>query len=515
MRYIYTVQTLAIYSLSSYINAEPILKTERSSSNAWISYLLPASLCKICQSFFRSYKIALVILCGLLHYQEMKILTTRALLLVLLLSPLTGCRVFKADESKPDNTLTRFFPGGKKVQPEPGELQQSLLQFAEGYCLGIIESIDEVQGGEGSPFTPEAALRYKISSVGTLLTTSTGENPNLNLLNLLALSSLSRMVLENHWVTTPNGALFEPWLTRSKALELKIWDIADKVLTKEQQEELRQSIEQHYASLTDLDSLFMMHPQDLMTPEKLKQNGDEHSVFSLATINPLSGLDPTVREITQMRLFAERALFTIQWMPWLLRWQSDLLILETTSKPEIAQTLADVTSLSESIDRASKAAESISKTAAVLPDQLSSEREAIIAAMNDQEGQLTTLFEAGGDMSTSLTSTIDSLDALMKRFGVGEPRDPNKPPRDPNRKRFDILDYAKTADSFTATAEQLNTTLAELNATLDSPALDKLSEKATADVRSVLNHLFLLAGGLVLLIFTCSLVYRKVAKPKV
>lgn len=404
--------------------------------------------------------------------------------------------------------MAKFFPGGKTVQPEPGELQQSLLQFAESYSLRIIESVDEVKKGEASPFTPESALRFKIASVGSVVTTATGENPNVNLLNLMAMASLSRMALEHYWVKTPYGDLFDPWLQRSIRLEKKIWGISSKVLTKEQQDELRNSIEGHFASLTNINNLFLAHPQDLMMPKDIYQGKDDKSVFRLASINPFSALDPTVREIAQTRLFAERALFTMQWMPWLLRWQSELLILETANQPEVAQALEDATKLSASVERASKAAESLSQTAAALPDQLSTERAAIVTALDEQEEQITTMLEAGSKFSESLNETLITLDALMKRFGVGEP----KPPRDPNRKRFDILDYAKTADAFTETAKELNAALSELNATLDSPALEKLSEETTADLRGVLNHAFKLAAALVALIFALAFIYRIVAR---
>jgi hypothetical protein len=54
---------------------------------------------------------------------------------------------------------------------------------------------------------------------------------------------------------------------------------------------------------------------------------------------------------------------------------------------------------------------------------------------------------------------------------------------------------------------------------MDSPALDKriaslsdLSARAKADARSVLNHAFLLAGGLVLLIFASAVAYRRLTR---
>jgi hypothetical protein len=422
----------------------------------------------------------------------------------------TGCRLIDKTASGSKRTVSKLFPDGQPTQPEPADLQESLLKFAQAYCLRIVESANELQNAENPPLTDEEVLRFKISSVGGILILSTGDNPYISLLNLVSQATLSRMILENYWVTILDEDLFESWIHRSRSLEQKIWFIADQVLSKDQQNELRLSIENHYASLKDLDSLSLANPQDLVVPTSLKGKANNKSVFSLAAINPLSGLDPAVREITLTRLFAERALFTMQWTPWLLRWQSDLMVLDTTRQPEIAQALQDISSLSESIERASLAAESISKTAAALPDQLSIEREAIVTALDTQEGQITTMFQAGTDLSVSMNTAIESLDALMKRFGVGEPH----PPRDPNRKRFDILDYAKTADSFTAMAEQLNETLLELNTTLDSPALDKLSNQATADMRSILNHAFLRASALVVLVLACALIYRKVAGRK-
>ena len=43
------------------------------------------------------------------------------------------------------------------------------------------------------------------------------------------------------------------------------------------------------------------------------------------TPSDTAGLDPAVREVTRTRLFAERAMFTFQHMPFLLRWQTELL----------------------------------------------------------------------------------------------------------------------------------------------------------------------------------------------
>jgi hypothetical protein len=155
-----------------------------------------------------------------------------------------------------------------------------------------------------------------------------------------------------------------------------------------------------------------------------------------------------------------------------------------------------------------------------LPDRISDERKALVDALDTQEGRLRDLsatlgqtLTAGEKMSTSLNTTLTTFDGLMKRFGVGEPS--TKPP-DTNATPFNILDYAHTAEEIAAAAQQLDLLIKHTSGTLDTPALDKriadlnaLSSKARADAKSVLNHAFLLAAGLLLLGFGCALAYRR------
>jgi hypothetical protein len=103
----------------------------------------------------------------------------------------------------------------------------------------------------------------------------------------------------------------------------------------------------------------------------------------------------------------------------------------------------------------------------------------------------------------------------MKRFGVGEAK--TAPPKT-NAAPFNILDYAQTAKEVAVMSQQLDALIKDTATTLDSPALDKrmtdlnaLLERAQGDARSVLNHAFLLAAGLIVLAFACAIVYRRTA----
>ena len=75
------------------------------------------------------------------------------------------------------------------------------------------------------------------------------------------------------------------------------------------------------------------------------------SVSALLDMNPLAGLDPATRELTETRLFAERALFLGQRMPQLLSWQMELFALRATSTPEMKEMVSSTTQIASVSDR--------------------------------------------------------------------------------------------------------------------------------------------------------------------
>jgi hypothetical protein len=325
------------------------------------------------------------------------------------------------------------------------------------------------------------------------------------------MATLTRAVLEKQTTAPPATSHLEPWLQASRSLEAEGWTLATNILTATQQAEFRAGIDRWSAENADQGFAFFARPQAFTsffkeTGEKKSQSG---SLLGFVGLDPVAGLDPAVREVTRTRLFAERAMYVAHRMPFLLRGQIELLADQILRQPEISTALADA-------GRLSRAAESASASAAQLPDLITSERKAILAALEQQEGRLRELaaetsrtLQAGERMSASLNTTLTTFDALMRRFGVGEPTEPGATsPPDTNKVPFNILDYARTADEVADMAQKLNELLTNAGSTMDSPALDKriaslsdLSARAKADARSVLNHAFLLAGGLVLLIF--------------
>jgi hypothetical protein len=174
-------------------------------------------------------------------------------------------------------------------------------------------------------------------------------------------------------------------------------------------------------------------------------------VFAVVGLDPTAGLDPAVREVTRTRLFAERVLFVTERLPFLLRWQTEALAQDVFRQTEVTDALA-------SLDRLSRAAEVASRTAEALPNRVTAGRQALLAAMEGQEGKLRALsaevgqtLAAGERLAVALNTTLTTFDALMKRFGVGEA--PRSAPGSGAR-AFDILDYAHTAEQIAAMAER-------------------------------------------------------------
>ena len=429
-----------------------------------------------------------------------------------------GCRLVKQTASLPVNAVESVVPGKKSTQPDPGLVQTEVLRFADSFCGRTAAALDEYARQVNTTEARIQALSWKLSLVSSTLGIATGPNPTANLLDMVTLATMTRASLEEKAPqAVPPGAL-GAWLDTSRVLETNAWKLSDGFLTTSQLAELRAAIARWRGENPTLGATFFARPQELTT--SIREAGQKQSqpggVFSLVGLDPMAGLDPAVREVTRTRLFAERALFAAERMPFLLRWQVELLSDQLLRQDQVATAL-------ESVDRLSRAAESASQTVALLPDRLTAERKAILEALQSQEGKLKDLsaqvgqtLMAGDKMSTSLNSTLITFDALMKRFGVGEP---STSPPDTNSPPFNILDYARTAEQVAAMAGQLDLLVKDASGTVETPALDKriaqldaLVARARADAKSVLNHAFLLAAGLMVLGFACAFGYRRLVR---
>jgi hypothetical protein len=395
----------------------------------------------------------------------------------------------------------------------------------------VAQVADDFHAKVGTPEARLAAQQWKLQQATAAFITASGENPVLNAIDMVVLGTVSRMVVQDYWVGEKFGAAAQPLLDTQRQLETNAWEVAHRVLTPEQRDQLRGFIREWRAAHPAERNVGAARFSDLvkfMKADAATQQGRGlGSLFSLAAVNPLSGLDPAVRAVEQTRQLAARAMYYLERAPRLWSWQAELLTYQLAGQPETRQVLSDV-------DRVANSTRTFARTAEGLPGLIREEREAainqllagvanersnILVTLNAQEAQLHELLPqvrqtltAGGDMANSVKGAIESLDAFIHYVS---PPETNPPPPTTNSQPFNVLDYGKTAGQIGAMAKDLNTLLATANQS--APEVARLSQQAGADAKEVVNYAFRLGLVLtvvlgivaVLVVWTCRRLGRR------
>lgn len=309
------------------------------------------------------------------------------------------------------------------------QLQLNVMRFADEYTGRISESLREFQNATTNANDRLAAQNWKVSQVTAAYTIATGPDPQVNAVDMVVFATLSRMVIDDTWVTARFGTRVADLRAAHAELEQSAWVATQRILTPEQLAELRRLIDEWRSKNRRVLAVAYIHfdafAESLGRPAPGKPV-TPGSLFSFLGLDPLSTLDPAVRELTQARQLAERALYFAERTPNLIDMQVERSTLQMTVMPETVKLLADINS-------ATLAAQQAGTLAANLPDLLAQERTAAVnqlaSLVDAREGQLKALLielrstlEAGTVTSDSLKATVASFDALMQRFD--KPKDP-------------------------------------------------------------------------------------------
>jgi hypothetical protein len=425
-----------------------------------------------------------------------------------------GCSWLQWQAKLPSQTFQTIIAGtAGGISIDPVELQEKLLRSADIFLMSMPTAAEQLRRN-GAPISQGELLALETSSTTTLLTLATGPNVMTNLLDLVVVITRSRMILEAHWLPGVYGESARPLLETCRELETQLWQLVTPILTTAQQEELRQTIatlhQQDKTSPTILPTQASNFVADVAKLSQRKRS-EPASVFSLLMLDPLSGLDPATRELAETRLFAERALFITRRTPTLLRWEMELFTVKTADLPQIQQLLTHSAQLAT-------AAERFSQVAAQVPAMLTTEREQLIAALEEQESGLSGLTKevqlmlaTGRQMADSANGTLKTFQEVTAQFKTG-PQDPNTPP-------FRIREYTDAAAQLHATATELVALLQALDEVAGSPHLAQVSsqfgvltQQVQASGREVVDYAFQKIFLLVVLccgvVFTTVLLYR-------
>jgi hypothetical protein len=446
-----------------------------------------------------------------------RLLATSLSLAVLALG-LTGCRLMRPSGSQPRTEIKSLQTPAKKPTGSDSItiLQLQVMRFADLYATKVAQACDDFSASVDTPEARVDALRWKLGQSTSAFINASDPNPQLNALDLLVLATLSRMVVEDHYVKKYGDAA-QPWLETHRDLETDAWALARSELKPSQQQELRDMIQewrrknpnQRYVGAVRFQE-FAAALGALPRPGTTTPN----SIFSLLLLDPLASLDPTTATIEQARLLGERAMYYSQRLPTLLSWQVQLLTFQLIGQPESKQVLSDA-------GRMAAAAQSFANTASKIPALVDQQREAairqILDALASQQTNMSRLLAdtrqtlvAGDQMAVSVNNATRSLDEFVRY--VYRPKT-NQTNSVTGRKRFDPLDYGKAASQIGAAADNLNTLLATANQS--APQVAKLGQQTAADAEHLINHAFWLALTLILVLLfgsvAAALAYRRLA----
>jgi hypothetical protein len=394
------------------------------------------------------------------------------------------------------------------------KLQLEVMRYADEYTGRTRESVTRFQGGLQSADERLLTQNWKVQQASAAYTIASGPNPVSNALDMVVLASLSRMVINDSWSGNGEPALNVHETYRS--LEAEAWQLVQGVLTPEQVASLRQTITQWRAQHPNVQAVAYIHFRDFAqaTGPGAQNSPGTANLLAIVGIDPLSNLDPAVQEIAQTRQLAERAIYYVQRAPDLLDMQVERLSYQFAAMPETRTLLT-------SVDRVSLIGSSSDRLVDNLPSLLDRQREALVAqlteTLNSQSatlgtlaGQLRSALQAGTDTATAVNGALQTFEKISGQF-ARNPVPASATPQPPGPP-FDIRQYTAMLEQATLTARELENLAQRSDALV--PALRSATQDAGFQVRSILDHLFVLLVLLVLVIAVAALLvvlaYRRI-----
>jgi hypothetical protein len=422
------------------------------------------------------------------------------------------------------STIRHVFHSGDQSNQRTAQLQVLQLKsmrYADEYVASITVPIRNFQAETDNAADRLTSQNWLLSQATAAYTIASGPSPIINAVDMVVLTELSRMVIDDAWVGERFGARAAPLRDAYLRLEPLALEVAKAALTADQIAELQRLIIQWRAQNQHVSAISFVHFRDvassLSTAAGTAGGGKDAfgGLFSLLGLDPFSSLDPAVREISETRQLAERTIYYAQRVPSLLDMQVERLTFEMATMPETKQLLTNANQIAG-------AASTAGRVIGDLPNMLTHEREAAIRQMMDAITVETALtrqlvidvrgaLETGTVTSNSLNTTIQSFERLVA--GFDKPKSSGGPAEAPGRP-FNVTEYTAAAAQITRAAGELQLLIAGVEH--DSPQLVQAAEQASTRLQGIVDHAYWRIAQLILLLLLgglgAALAYRSVTR---
>jgi hypothetical protein len=378
--------------------------------------------------------------------------------------------------------------------------------FADRWASYIQDATTRLIDADSTPEQRRAALNLKSASISSVYDIAVRNDPLTQLLDMVVLASLEQKVWVDEGLAAQTFGDRAPILT--KAIEDLYSDItltSINAMNGEQYDLLNEAIRDWRENNPDIRAVEFVRLSEFAAARAadLRQQIRSSGLFA--------PIDEATRVADELKQLGQRGMWVGIRAPQLLSWQTEGLVDQILSRPEIAEALAGNESLVKSADR-------LSRTAAELPGLIQQEREAIFKGLDEREARLgstvrevkasveegrklladtepvlnniDTIIKSASDLTKALTQTVEAVDKVAARFDTPA-ADPSKPAAGKDDEAFKIAEYTQAAERLTVAVQELNTLVASAGNVVSSPAwrtrldeFDALGKRKIAEART-------------------------------
>ncbi len=438
-----------------------------------------------------------------------------------------GCETWNA------GTARQVIANGAKTELKAGvkvttaELEQINRAFADRYVVQYAAACDAIEKDNPDPQQRRLAHDLKTSSASAVYDIVTNGDPYTQVLDLTVAVTLQSIVfIDEDQAEEQFGPKGVELIRASRATRLDIWDIASKLFTTQELENLDYLIwdwRRHNLAVTNVVGVRF---SDFIPTAGGTGDSRTQGIFAQ--------IDEARHSVDEARLFAERAVYLAKRMPLLIAWRTETSVQDVAADPEIVQALADFHTLA---DVANKLPGTIDGQRAKLESDFDQRQPALdqsikniretLAQADTVAASITAMLAQLQKSSAALQDLVKQTDTTVSKYMPPPTPPPASPTADsdhvsksagqpgaatqaispsaaasaPPARPFDVHDYTDALTQLTAASRELNTVLSSTRDLLDSPAwthrIDEINTAAdgrvriaTAQSQSLVNSIF-------------------------
>jgi hypothetical protein len=322
------------------------------------------------------------------------------------------------------------------------ELDELTRAFADRYVGLLASTCDDLKKDNPDPVQRREAQELMLNCATNVYDIASNADALTRMLDLVVVTTLvSQVWIDDDRAWEVFGDCEDPLVRALHHGRVEVWALAAQVLRPEQ------------LDLMD----YILWDWRRHNPDMVRVSFVRFSNFAIgrgksanAEVLAAGGLYANVgragQAVAEARLLTERMFYMLKRMPTLLRWQVEAIKDDTLATPEVGNGLTDFHQLTEQVEQ--------------LPKNVAAERQAILAALTEANGVVTSL----GQTSNSLNEMLKTADGLIARYDSVD-RKSSRP--------FDIREYTEAVKELAVAVGKMNDMLKSSNELLGSSEWDR------------------------------------------